>query len=638
MFIREKTTKNQKTGKVYIKHTLVESYQTLKGPRQRIIMELGELSLPKKLWSILAKELEYRLSGESSTKQLSFPEPTQTKRTIVVTKKVQEIADDSMEIYHHLQEHKEKKEKREKNQKLITIDASSATTTYYRNLGPELVGHHIWQLLGFPKILKKCNFSTRERSLSESVVLGRLINPGSDLSTWNWIRDRSAISELTETSLEKVKKDAIYTIADQLLKHKVDLEKHLLQREKELFPNRKTLYLFDLTNFYLEGQAKGNEIAAKGKSKEKRSDCCLVSLALVVDPSGFPVTSRVYEGNIGEPKTLQTILEDMGYFQKKEQLDFSMIKPTMAMDRGIATKDNVQLLRDNHFPYIVIERCPREKEYADEFSKYQETFECIKRKGSKDVWIHKIPSSDKKTCRILCMSEGRKLKEKAIMNQWEYRAEKDLKRFQASIAKGSLKAIGKVYERMGRIKARYPGFSKRFIENFEVNKEQQTVEKLTWKQIEKEKNNQDNSLPGCYVIESTHRDQEALDIWNLYMTLTRVEGAFRSLKTDLGTRPIFHQLAERTKAHLFISILAYHLLISIEYQLSKHGDQRSWKTIRTVLETHQRSTIILTDENNKIHHIRQSGQPEALHREIYEKLKVKDPLGRNHYEVGKRAK
>jgi transposase len=192
-----------------------------------------------------------------------------------------------------------------------------------------------------------------------------------------------------------------------------------------------------------------------------------------------------------------------------------------------------------------------------------------------------------------------------------------------------------VHQRMGRIKGRYPGFSKRFSENLETDKDQKVVVKLTWKRLEKEEEEPNNPLHGCYVIETTHHEKEALDIWHLYMTLTRVEAAFRSLKTDLGTRPIFHQLAHRTQAHLFLSILAYHLLISIEYQLAKNNDYRCWKTIRTMLETHQRSTIILTDEDNGIHHIRQSGQPEPPHQEIYEKLNIKDPLMRNHYHVGK---
>jgi flagellar motility protein MotE (MotC chaperone) len=440
MFIREKTTPNPKPGTTYVKHTLVESYHTPNGTRQRTIMQLGKLSLAKKYWPILAKELENRLSGSPASQQKTLFPSRKTSRVLGVDKQIQTVANEALEQYHYRQNNKKKQELRKTNQELKVIDLNSATTTFYRSLGAELVGHHLWNSLKFPDILKECGFSARERSLSEAVVLGRLIRPGSDLSTWNWIRNHSSIGELTETSIERVKKDAVYEIADQLWNHKSVLEKHLLKREKELFPNRGNLYLFDLTNFYFEGQALQNEIAFYAKSKEKRDDCPLVSLALVVDQDGFPVTSRVYEGNIGEPTTLRQILKDMGYLSKNQQSEFSPFQPTMVMDRGIATEENVKLLGENQLPYIVIERCPREKEYGDQFSEYQETFERIPTR-SPDVWIRKVPGSDEKTCRILCLSEGRKAKEKAMAERWEDRAEDDLKRFQSSIEKGSIKAI-----------------------------------------------------------------------------------------------------------------------------------------------------------------------------------------------------
>ena len=120
------------------------------------------------------------------------------------------------------------------------------------------------------------------------------------------------------------------------------------------------------------------------------------------------------------------------------------------------------------------------------------------------------------------------------------------------------------------------------------------------------------------------------------MTLTRVEEAFRCMKSDLGTRPIFHHTAKRTKAHLFISVLAYHLLINIEYKMSQNGDNRRWTTIRNILQTHQRSTIILVDEKQRIHHVRLTGQPEACHLKIYNLLKINTKKRLKKYIVAKR--
>ena len=631
MFIKETRTTNKKTGNVYIKHTLVESVRSSKGPRQRTIMQLGKISIPRDQWPLLAGVLERELSGQTAL--TGFEDN-------LITPAVRKTAEKAINHYCFSQYRKAESKQRKEQRQLKTVDFNTATTSWERSLGPELVGHHTYQKLQLPEILKECGLSARERSLAEALVLGRLIKPGSDLGTWRWIRNKSTISELTEVSLEKIKKDAIYEIADQLLKYKDPIEEHLFQREKKIFPDRGSLYLFDLTNFYLEGEATGNTLAKYGKSKEKRNDCPLVSLALVVDRHGFPVISRVYEGNIGDPTTLQKILEDLGLLPKDGQVELPGLLPTLVMDRGLATKKNMGFIRDKRLPYIIIERSPRQKEYIELFRRYKETFECIKRKGRRDVWVQKVADPDKDTVRVLCVSEGRKLKENGIARRWEARAIEDLKNFQRSVERGYVKAADKANQRLGRLRERYPGFGRRFAASIEVTGDGTKALRVCWERLsdspDKNKTEAD-PLHGCYVIETPHIEESGPDIWKLYMTLTRVEDAFRSLKTDLGTRPIHHQLGHRTAAHLFLSVLAYHLLISIEYQLHNQGDKRRWSTIREELETHQRNTIILTDDKDIIHHIRQSGQPESAHLDIYKKLDIIDPLPRHHYVIGRRV-
>lgn len=140
-----------------------------------------------------------------------------------------------------------------------------------------------------------------------------------------------------------------------------------------------------------------------------------------------------------------------------------------------------------------------------------------------------------------------------------------------------------------------------------------------------EDDNSDKML-GCYIIETTHKNLTAKEIWKLYMTLTRVEGAFRAMKSELGFRPVHHHNAERTKGHLFISVLAYHLLNTIETEMIKGNDHRQWSTLRAELSTHQRSTVVMMAENGNVHHIRLSGTPESEHKKIYDILGFKDPL------------
>ncbi len=659
MFIREKQTKNKKTGNIYVKHVLVESYHTTNGPRQRTVMQLGRLDLPKKHWSVLAKELQERLAAVPKQEQLSFVTDNKAKQTLELENRVRVLADKAIDDYHSLKrdtkatvsesqvrsptkndngptEDSEVEIDPKEGALFKVVDCNSLTTTCSRSFGAELVGHHVWRQLQFPDVLKQCGFKDRELSLGEAIVVGRLVKPASDLSTWNWIRENSAISELTRVSIAKIKKNAVYEISDQLLKHKKTIEQHLLKREQTLFPNRQSLYLFDLTNFYLEGNCEKNSLAQFGKSKEKRNDLRIVSLALMVDADGFPVTSRIYQGNIGEPATLRDILEDMGYLGPNCQLELLPTKPILIMDRGIATIDNIKLVKDCQLSYIVVERSPKHKDYAEDFGDYHNTFERIVRKGQQDVWIQKTSDSNDESCRVLCVSEGRKAKEKAIADRWVTHATDDLQRLRSSIHKGNIKAIDKVNQRLGKIKGRYRGFNKRFSAEITSDADAKKAVDLNWKTLEADPEEKE-TLFGCYVIETNRQNLTAEEIWHLYMTLTRVESAFRSLKTDIGTRPIYHQLARRTEAHIFVSILAYHLLISIEYQLSRHGDNRSWKTIRSVLETHRRNTIVFTDKDKLINHIRQSAQPESSHVDIYRKLNVRDPLKRNHYIAGRRT-
>lgn len=625
MYIRETVTQNKKTKKNYFKHTLVESYRTENGPRQRVVMQLGTLTLPKSEWRKLAAALEGRLAGETTL----FEEES----TIF------EATDQAMEHYDFSQKKIQSKLVRQKNANFVSVDLESVTTSESRSLGPELVGHTMWERLNFSTILKDCDFSKTQLALAEAVVLGRLLSPSSDLASWRWLRERTALLELLPANLAEIGKDAVYEIADLLLSNKTAIERGLRDQEASLFPRKNQVFLFDLTNTYFEGTESKNELAKRGRSKEKRSDCPLVTLALVVDDYGFPIYSQIYGGNQSEPGTLKDILEAMNLEEDVQLVD--MKHPMIVMDRGIATKDNIALLKELAYPYIVVERRPVEKDYIKDFTEAKDTFQCINR-GKKtssfateiteDVYVKKVPID--KGARVLCLSEGREQKEMAMDQLKEERFLHDLTALKTSVDKGNIKLVEKVGERIGRLRERYPTIARHYEITLELDADEQKVITVKW---EKKATRQQRSvLTGCYVIETSEEDLSAPEIWRLYTTLTKIEAAFRSLKTDLGVRPVYHQLAERTKGHLFISVLAYHLLISVEYQLRQKGDHRSWSTVKEQLSTHQRTTVILTDEDDQIRHIRVSGKPEKIHKELYDLLDVRDPLKRKHEIVARR--
>jgi transposase len=577
-------------------------------------MQLGTLSLSKDERKMLASALEARLSGRTSLFE--------------VEENIARAAEDAMAHYDFkAMQAKEEKECLQQEQQFDNIDLNSVNSMQTRQLGPELVGHTFWERLGFRDILKDCGLSPYQIALAEAVIIGRLINPGSDLKTWQWLRNNSAITELTDEALDNVGKNVVYEIADTLFGNKDYIENKLREKEFLLFPEKTTLFLYDLTNTYLEGNGHKNELAMRGKSKEKRSDCPLITLALLVNSRGFPIFSQIYKGNQSEPETLEKILKRL---ENDNNDVIAQFMPAIVMDRGIATKDNIALLKEKNYPYVVVERRAAEKDFIKEFETYKDTFKIIRETVSDEVamrvYIKKIACEE--GSKVLVMSEGRQTKEKAMDALKEERFCKDITQLKTAITKRNLVKKDAVSRRVGRILERYPTIARYYdIELLYDEKDKEVADIILSK---KESREERLTLTGCYVIETSYQELKAEEIWEIYNTLTQVEYSFRCLKTDLGMRPVYHHLSERTQGHLFISVLAYHLLISIENQLRDAGDTRKWESIKNVLSTHCRNTIIMNNDKNQIHHIRVSGQKEVAHEDIYRKLNVKDPTKRIH--------
>ena len=201
MFIKEIKTRNKKTGKEYIKHALVESVRTEKGPRQRTVMQLGHLKLPKENWPLLVAELESRISGHDS---LNIPK---TKVPVKVTRAV-DSAMDKFTICNA----RRIENRKNIDSEYVTVNLNNLSTSKHRSFGSEFVAHSIWNELKMPQKLKALEFSAKERSLAEGIVAGRLIEPASELATWEWLKNNSAIGELTEESLDNTALSSVYKI------------------------------------------------------------------------------------------------------------------------------------------------------------------------------------------------------------------------------------------------------------------------------------------------------------------------------------------------------------------------------------------------------------------------------------------
>ena len=667
MFIRTCRAKNKKTGKDYVSHQLVETVQTEKGPRTRILFSLGRLDLEprriKELEALFKEKLEAAPPPKTGIPGLALaPDP-----------ELAAIVEAAMRG--DLTPGKKEKPETPRPTGRAALDPDSLQTEEVRFLGPEILAVDAWEQLGVSSVLAREGFTPREQALACSLAVGRLVAPGSERATHRWLTETTALGELLGTPEHlDVGLDALYRISDRLLGKKEAIEASLVKNTRTLFPDDSLVFLYDLSNVYMEGAAEGNPLAQRGHSKEKRSDCPLISFSLVVDQRGFPVASRIGPGNQSEPETLPVALDRLETLSGLSVFPGAQ-KPTLVMDRGIATKENVALLRKRGYHYCVVERRPVEKEYAELFYKARETFAWFAthpERPQEGVWLHKIlvpeeaagPDQEKTiadetvtapaaepVARVLVLSAARKAKEDAMDALKETRFMTALEGLQRSIRKGSCVRPDTVSRRIGKILARFPSVAKyytvvpvpaepapekenpkqagkgRNTKTTAVTAPEPRIADLSWtRNVKREER---NLLTGTYVIETSHTDKTGQEIWSLYTTLTRVEDVFRDLKSDLGIRPVFHQKADRCMAHLFISILAYFLLSNIEHRLREKGETRSWKTVRSLFGTLCRTTVTGRDPHTGFdYRIRMTSKPEPEHRGILDKLGIKSLLRR----------
>ena len=332
MFIRQVSKTNGRNRKKYTYLHLVESVRTENGPRQKLILNLGNLPVDSTQYKALARRIEDILTGRKNLFEIDpdIEHHARLAANKIFTKRADKINAETVEDFQ-------------------MVDTNSIEVSTPRSLGAEYVCHSMWQQLGFNNVLRDKGISPQAFPLLEALVIGRLIKPGSELWTKKWAEELSAVYELTGTPSHH-SLQSYYRGTDRLYECKEALEKHLGLREKELFSLEENIVLYDLTNTYFEGQCAANPKASYGRSKEKRSDCKLATLGFVVDGEGFAKYSKIYLGNQYEADTFQQII---GELEKHMQ---AKIKATIVMDAGIATKENIEWLKEHEYSYIVVNR------------------------------------------------------------------------------------------------------------------------------------------------------------------------------------------------------------------------------------------------------------------------------------------
>ena len=591
VFIRKTTHLDNKTGQNYCTFKLVESIRTERGPRQHTVLNLGaDFSIAQENWKELADRIEAIISGQLCL----FP----------VSKEIEQSARQYARkiIKRHGQKSPVSVEDQNKPD-FQTVDVNSLENEQIRTVGGESVVLAAIKELELDKKLKDLGFSPSNLEAAIGVIAARLLAPASDRATHIWLQNETALDDLMDTSFETLSQDRVYNISDMLLNNKDAIETHLQNREKHLFNLDEKILLYDLTNTFFEGSGKYNQKAHFGVSKEKRSDCPLVTLAILMDADGFPKKSRILEGNVSEPGSLEKILQT---------LPTTASKPIIVTDAGIGTQKNIQWMEDNQYNYVVVSRKRKLNIPADiEMVKVRENNQRIVQAG-----IRISPTGE---IEVYCHSTAKEIKEREIKSSFEKRFEDKLTELDKALdKKHGTKKYEKILEKIGRLKQKYSRVARRYEISIEKDDPTGNVTSIHWRM------KQMDDTSGYYVLRSNLRDTGGKEIFDIFAMLLNVEDAFRSMKSELGLRPVHHRIKNRYDGHLFITVLAYHILHSIRVKLKAQGITYSWSTILSRLSTHYRVTTSMKRSDGKMLYIRKTSKPEDCHIKIY------NALGLNH--------
>ena len=647
---------------------LVESYRNSEGrPRQRIVISLGDALFPQASWKIVASEIQRRLQGVNTFLSLHPEEEHWVGRIL------KEIERQKKKIFEQPSQaettpaaplHQENQPiAKEIQSVLIQVDPTKISHHHTTELGPELVILHVWKSLRIDSLLKSLGFGNRHVELSLLSVANRLVDPRSEHALPASV-ETTSFPDLCNQIPKNLVYNHFYRIADSLFKHKAQIEATLAEQERSLFSLKRTLYLYDTSNTYFEGKLERNPKAQRSKnSKEGRTDAKLLAFGLVLDEDGFVIKHENFPENMHDSPTLLKMIAAL-----ERNID-SSVKPMIVMDSGFSGEKNLEMLRNKGYPYIVVGRRPTRVAYEDDFN--NATFKIVSGREGKEPVSIAFKDEDNERI-VLCHSDARGEKEKAILSNAEKRFLKDLQALSDRLLKkegrGCLKKESAANQALGKLKGKHPRVARYYELFIEVLPEKKSADQpdnspidpvsstISEKQNKTKKNKQSKKqvtqekkadlklqykriddeylkaekLCGSYYMRCSRKDLDDEAIWKLYMTLTRVEAGFRTLKTDLGLRPIFHHKEDRCDSHIFITVLAYRILHWVEYVLRQKGDRRSWATIRRVLQTHCYTTVTCPSKEN-VHHIRIPGTPEGAHMEIYESLGVCwKNLPRNH--------
>ena len=568
----------QKNGKVHAYWAVVESYRTARGPRSRIVGYLGGLRPSERRgWAEGAREVPPRGPQESPGLWEEDREPVPEK---------------------------------------VTVRVGGVQVEETKDFGDVWLGWVLWRKLGLDGLFQRGAPEGAEEVpwglMAAILAMGRLCDPSSELHVEDTWYPRTALPEVLGVGLERVYAQRLYRTLDVIGGCKEAVEKHLRQQWGELFGIEYDLVLYDVTSTYFEGEAQRNPQAQRGYSRDHRPDCKQVCIGRVVTPEGFPLGYEVFAGNRADVTTVEEIVRAM-------ERKYGRARRIWVLDRGMVEEDNLAYLRERGGSYIV--GTPRSQLKAFEPALTEAGWTAV----YEDVEVKRCPSPEGTETFVLCRSQGRMKKERAIHQKASERIEAGLRRLAGRLAR-TRKAPDRaqVERQIGRLLQQHSRAAGKYQVRVEDDPNRPGQSRLTWA-CRKEWEDWASLREGAYLLRTNLNGMEPAALWKMYMPLADAEESFRTVKWELDLRPIFHQKEDRVQAHILVAFLAYAMGKTLQGWMERAGLGRG---VRTVLEEFGRikcNTVVLpTDTGRKIE-LRCITRPDGPLRVLLDHLGLKLP-------------
>ena len=588
MFLKRCVRK--KCGKEHVYWQLVESVRTARGSRHRTVGYLGELCAgEQKGWARLAAHLDAKAAN--SLRQLALWGG--------------EDEGDGEPVPEH-----------------VKVNLRCVAVSGVRDFGDVYLGLVLWRALGLDVLLRELLPAGREAVrwdvMARVLAVARFVEPASELHVEEHWYGRTVLSDILGVSVEQVNDSRLYRTLDRVLPLKAKIEEQLKRRAGELFSLQFDVLLYDITSTYFEGLAEGNPQARRGYSRDHRPDCKQVCIGLVVTPDGFPLAYEVFAGNTADVTTVEDMVEVM-------EAKYGRARRVWVVDRGMVSEENLAFLRERGAQYVV--GTPKSLLRKFERELIEEAWHTV-RAG---VEVKLVASPDGTETFVICRSADRVEKEKAIHDRFAKRIESGLTRVAKRLekAKRHLDAVP-IERRIGKLMGQNSRAAGGFRADVVEDDSRPSGLRLEWSRVAAWQEWATLS-EGCYILRTNLVGQTPEELWRTYIQLTQVESAFRTEKSDLRIRPIWHQKEKRVKAHILFSFLAYAMWKTLEHWATRAGlGGGGVRTIISELRRIKASDVILATTAGR--HIRLScvTRPDAHQRAILDRLGLVLPerLGR----------